>query len=320
MWSAKYAECFGGSPEDWEADPSYCLLSSQAVAAGRQRFDPAAASACLRSVEGASCEETFGDLSANLSCGIVFEGLANAGEGCAGAGAKDCPRGFLCDRSSGSDACSRTCVQASWIARGESCAHANGRSVSCAPGLFCSPSRICVPRPRLGESCRDSSCAEGVCNVATRRCEPQRPAGSTCSEAFPDGCAGYDVACMPIPLGGGVCRATLRLREICQPGLVQCGWPMVCAAQPDGVARCQRPPRRGERCDESAPEVVSCGDASYCSHTTAPGVCVERTPTGSPCQEGDTCAELLCVDGVCADRERCPSPPKDLGVHAAFGG
>lgn len=304
--SQKYAQCFGGEAAEWTW-PDFlagCLRDGQSVEAGRQRFNAQAARDCLRRFEQVGCEELFADPPRSWTCSA--EPIFTPGVPPGGACVEDwdCDLGSACDNAQfDSGQCSRTCVAIHVLQEGASCGPGVAWTDHCGFGLGCARSGVCRPLAGLGGSCADVSCREGMCNRDTEVCERRRLEGESCTRGVPDPCVGYNVECAPGP--EGTCRVGRRLHEQCEPGLRQCSWPMLCAVQTDGTARCQRPPRQGERCNEAAPEPVGCED-SHCSSATVPGVCFPQAPIGGACEEHVACEEFLCVDGICERWWSCP--------------
>ncbi|MCB9593150.1 MAG: hypothetical protein H6719_10490 [Sandaracinaceae bacterium] len=148
---------------------------SEAIAAGRIRFDPVAADACLRDFEELSCDvwARRGFLDRGEPCGEVLVGLVEPGGECESP--LECADHGWCRVAWGDTV--GTCE--AHLEAGEACVRHDS---ACPPGLTCrgdgSGATVCGAPLEVGEPCEDVFdcrsfvCGDGVCEEAstTPRC------------------------------------------------------------------------------------------------------------------------------------------------------
>ena len=341
---ARQTACFGTSPASLRdpRPPSSSLdygrpdrMLRRSMRLGMVTFDDGAAAACLRTLDGASCQE----IAAMHALGLDLPAAA----------APEC-----------------TAVLAEQIPKGGPCLD---YLMGCGPSLMCETNfapgcSFCVPKPaplRLGEKCSDTQavCAtDTVCTSDDARsdqfCQPALPnnqgsSGSPCGSLKPDCKQGlYCATADPYPPGGivtGICRP-LQLGIPCA-GPAECFDYYVCAGATskhggtcqvgkgsdqtctifDYQDRLQPPPlpqatirfsdcapgfacvdldQQGRKCVAGSPLGGICGSVDlqfldclegYCegAHDDVSGVCRPLKATGSPCQEDSECVIDSCI-------------------------
>jgi hypothetical protein len=259
------------------SDASATSSYLEAIAAGRLRFDGAAACACLASYRP-GCDFDF---AAAIPCLDVLRPADPEGR-CTTA--YDCGFGSRCVLTD--ERCPGHC--ASFGAReGEPC----GAMETCFLGLRCGPAGTCLPATRLGDPCTStfdciyaglgawcdapSPGMPGVCRAGRGIGEP---CGFMGSASFPQ-CAS------PLTCVGGRCGSGGTAGEVCSP-TAPCATTAWCNA---GICAQARAP--GESCsaDDECPVSFACA-----------GTCVPLPLVGEPCLDGRCWGE--CVSGVCTAR------------------
>jgi hypothetical protein len=185
-------------------------------------------------------------------------------------------------------------------------------SGGCDDELYCKDKR-CVPRARLGESCKDSHCVSpAVCERPTCVAPTISELGQSCFErrcARGSFCAD-DKTCtkatLTLDAECGIVNGS-HINNDCAPGMV-CG----SATFPDGgggpgpgpVTRCVAEPKQGEPCLYAASLLSSrCESGLFCrddaTGATKPR-CERVRSQGETCHERNECAaDLECRAGTC---------------------
>jgi hypothetical protein len=254
-----------------------------AVAAGKTKYDGAAAAECLNALGAsfASCKlsDTFADTP--FACAATFTGTVSAGGDCLGD--EECVS-QQCDRTAcdaGTPCCHGTCV-----------AGAAPRDVpaggACAQGDFCAPGTFC-----------DQS-------AATPICAPAKAAGAPCM--FGDSCvAGY--FCLPATIGAtgpgqGFCVKPPTTGQTCTA-------PGTCDLRTDfcdaTTSKCRARIAVGGACDSTTLD-DGCVGFAFCDQATSK--CVAKASVGESCDPttGSGCLDNFTCDAnfVC---QASPSPP-----------
>jgi hypothetical protein len=256
-----------------------------AIAAGKTRYDGAAAADCFASLDLASCDQTT--RSARIpdpSCKRIFVGTGKQGDSC----------GFSTECES------NVCL------------------IPDCPDACCL-GQCGAPRPdaALGESCAQSGCVDDAyCATADSICKPLLPAGASCT--LPSECD-YGMSCVLTEANGPVCMRLPHVGEPCPDGAcaemgVMCSSSRMCipaglpgdpcTAATDcstfygcntATLQCSPLPSRGEAC------TFNCGDDSWCNS----GTCDAPKPNGATCQRNNECITNYCLFGTCMDVPLC---------------
>lgn len=318
---------------DGHARRDALLGVDRGLAAGRYRFDPEQAAACLRLLAGATCQPDYATIVPGCLSGAVPSGLRPA---VAPGGA--CERWEECasGRCTGELGCPGTCV-AHQPAVGAACDH----DTLCADGLFCDED-ACKPRGDVGEPCRGhwQACKPGlVCQgfVAAidddhyrtieqpGTCQRPRGAGEPCRRvSLGDDCEA-DLFC-DFAAARPTCRARLPEGTAC-PWLDACADGLACdgivlaphaASNGSGMRALQQPGvcrpfgDHGSACDPTAAATL-CPASTRC---TPAGTCARRGGDGDACGESADCLPYH----ACDPKRRTCVAQGDFGDRCSPGG
>lgn len=260
-----------------------------AIEAGRIRYDPGSAVACVAALAALPCDETSREVRSPIeACERMLQGAQKVGDLCSfdqecGSGSCDAP---LCPVGT---CCSGTCVATRTAAAGDPCT----TDEQCAGEAFCSREGTCTPLAARGQPCRiDAHCEPGLaCTGATDlqdgACRALGLLGESCPYLR---CAELGAVCdaaqrcVPVGLPGAPCAtgADCSPLALCGPGSV-----------------CIDVPRLGEPCG------FECAGEAWCRQ----GTCVAPQENTAPCTADNQCASLYCEEGVafdqCTDRPIC---------------
>jgi hypothetical protein len=279
----------------------------KAVAAGKVRFDPQQAQACLDGLRARGCDRTprevdqaceraaTGTLAAGAACSWVFECASGR---CEPDSPGACPA--KCGTAGGEGAACGTCDLRAGLRCLESvCStpHTAGQKCSsssdCTLDLYCDAfSGKCSVRGSAQASCEsDEQCASGLfCDSAANGglCRKKFAQGATCTAASAEAIGS---ACVQ----GSVCRGFSFAKSGATPG--------TCAAIGEIGANCV-----------ASAQITGCGEGLVCSG----GQCADK-PVSGPCAQPDDCKEgvaycdgsqchLLKTEGaICASSPECAS-------------
>lgn len=296
-----------------------CVLGRRAIAAGRMRFDGAAARACFDQL-GSTCALSGG------ACDEVFVGLVPVDGGCYYHPSDECAAGASC--VSGGSCPSRCRAKAGagvFVTNSNQCLDGlYGRIQSTDAGF----GFICEPRAAAGGRCTGSNeCETGlVCNPETTRCEAARPLGASCTAADGGALTGASLfssseVCDPSASlvcarasAGYACQARRRLGEPCG----QCRFDLQCGSPDGGAAQCLPLGTLGQFCSG----LNGCIDGTYCQtafpESFGPGICAARVTVGQSCSGGDSCGLGLACTLELSDAGFA-SFCRDAGVGAGGG-
>jgi hypothetical protein len=278
----------------------------QSIAAGRTRFDPAAANECVQAITAVGCNlfvapahrvaalPSFPVRARSLPflpCQRAVIGTIAEGAPCTTN--SECASGSCFTLAICTD--QATCLPA-WTHDpvGAPCT-GSGFDDSCEDSANCEDG-VCVMGRGIGEPCGEGvSCAAGLgCgrrpgDVEFKCYAPAAPGAPCCCERFCDSigyvCVGDDAerTCQPRLLPGDVCDPGLdRCTTGCDTELLRCK-PVITHGGP------------GAPCQAWLP---TCGEGLYCSALRS-GVCKSKKPDGSECWRWEECASGYC-QGVCA--------------------
>jgi hypothetical protein len=264
-----------------EADAAsfYAPDLGKAVSAGKVRFDPQQAQACLDGLRARGCDRTprevdqaceraaAGTLAAGASCNWVFECASGR---CDPSSPGACPA--KCGAAGGEGAACGTCDLRAGLRCLESlCSapHTAGQkcssSADCTLDLYCDASSgKCAARGSAQASCESGEqCAPGLfCDLAANGglCTKKFAAGASCTAASAE-------AIGPACFQGSVCRGFTFAKGGATPG--------TCAAIGEIGASCA-----------ASAQVTGCGEGLVCSG----GQCADK-PVSGPCAQPDDCKE-----------------------------
>jgi hypothetical protein len=246
-----------------------CTPVEKAVAAGRAKFDAAAADRCIAALKAATCEVAIDVMDSSACTGVVTGTVANGG---ACYDSLECTSGSC----SADAACPGTCV--AFLRAGDAC----GDTVAeCGPGLECGPARTCVTPSQPGGPC--------PC-VASEYCDST----STCRAVQTSGaCTASDQCAFGWACAGGACLPYVGVGADCTPGAMiwdqtVCGPGTYCTQ----AGKCALWPTVGESC--ATYPVCAPG---YCD--PADQMCKASKPKGSACSAFYECETLACEGNVC---------------------
>jgi hypothetical protein len=289
---------------------------AKAIAAGKSRFDPAQAHACLDGLHARGCERTLpavdqaceravtGTVASGGSCNWLYECSAGRcdpqGPGacpatCGAVSGEGAPCGAApCDLRAGLRCIDNVCSRLHTA--DQKCSSTS----DCAIGLFCDNfSSKCAVRTFEQASCASiEECATGLfCDASAQGglCRRKIPQGQSCTatslESIRDACA-----------DGSVCRGFSFSKTSVTPG--------TCAATGELGASCV-----------ATAQITGCAEGLVCSGAT----CADKPVTG-PCAQADDCKDgvaycdgsqchPLKADGVaCAASSECASSFCDPGA------
>jgi hypothetical protein len=300
-----------------------------AATVGNVTLDPARATACLHTFDGASCSSPAFPQDPWMrfaGCPDPFVGQVAAGAPCrlrdeCAPGARCVPSGQPYDTifertPEGLTALPTiqyamdvfgSCIP--YVVEGDQCRTTN----DCAPGLYCRPDSFVCARPAaVGEVCLSASplgvpaitrpcddargsviCDGGVCGRLPRAGEPCNGDGLR-PACDPD--SSLALACVGSAFNGtGICEPLGQTGAICGgDGLAACGPALACVGA-DGSTQfgaCGRPPALGEPCAFPA----FCGPGTVCDADTATCTRTKAQRDGTSCSTGADCASLTCVE------------------------
>lgn len=278
---------------------------ARGLQAGRYRFDPEIARACLRVLAEAPCHVDYettppGCLAGAVPAGLLpavapggacerweecVDGICSGEVGCPGTCRPRTPDvGGPCDPNT---LCSEHlyCDDGKCVARGDVGATCDGHWQACRPGLVCQGWRpavdshhdyrpaqpgTCERRRGLGEPCRrvslgDDCAAELFCDFGA--------AAPVCRDRLSEGtaCTWLDACadglrCDGVRLGEHAAANGSGMRALDRPGV------------------CRRVADRGDPCDAAAAQ-TTCPADGRCEN----GTCRPRGDTGEPCRERNDC-------------------------------
>ena len=301
IW-ATYADlfiaCYHGTAAygaAFEASAGSCAGMDAFVAAGRIRYSPADAAACVAAIAAAPCDGVDQVLLLTPACTALVTGTVAPGGACALT--EECAGG-TCDTTA---TCSGTCAE--YLPAGADCTTS---SVDCASGLLCdwNGGGTCVPPApgRAGQPCGpgDLLCQPGLfCDGGI--CHAKLPAGASClaaSASDPYPCA-PDTSCHANSYYSPTraeCVPWVGAAAACGEWIGSCGPGLNCVA-----GACTPEPTVGEPCSLTVP----CLLGSWCDLGT--GTCTAPKAPGSSCTRFDECGPAgycdptnICVaDTVC---------------------
>ena len=275
----RFAECFGGSPEDFASgflSPD-CDQIQANIVDGTQTYDQAATEACVAAIATMSCTLEPRENMALAVCALSFPGTLALGSACE---AQQCAPGGFCEIPDFT--CSGTC--APLRSAGQSCLWEE-----CAEGLAC-VNFSCGTRVGSGEACASANeCLGGLSCSADRTCVPRFSAGSLCGSSAD--CA-VGLECRG-DTGARTCQEPKIGGDACNPGEQACA---IGHCTDEGV--CAFGPTIGEACFVGI-EPVDCR-VGYCDGVPGqPGTCTAEKAVGSPCDRALECESFACAQNVC---------------------
>lgn len=324
----------------------YPTSLSKLVAAGKVKYDAAAAGKCLQRLSS-TCDA--GDGSDDPTCRSAFQGT--------GAEGAACEKGQECasHECTGSVAsgCPGKCSKKKATA-GEACA----ADADCESNLSCADTMCAaLPVAKLGEDCSKSECEKGLhCSFVDSKFTCRKPGmadaicfdhadcseGFYCNQQIPntnqgvctawakvgDLCkAGQFSATSPCPPASkcvgdsptAICTALAGLGGTCASTNLCAGDDLICMG-----GHCELLPKKGQACTPPDPKSggsLACLPPAVC----AAKVCQDLPTEGEPCA-GSACASELICD---AKAKVCKAPPGDgepctgqckSGFACSFGG
>lgn len=315
---AKYAQC-GLVRSEAACNDLYdgVVLNDQAnaVAAGKVKYDGAAARTCINALAKASC--SLLSLDNDDSCDRVYEGQVAVGATCATT--TECVPSAYCLETTAGMMCSGTCtarVAAGGMATSSS---------ACEEGLRVIGG-VCTKPPAEGETCASTSgCDRGLICGADLKCSKPGDEGAACDRS---------TACLSfLTCVGGTCRKPVdvgascastdagtpscMLDLYCDPVTKLCGErggdgatcttqsacrePLVCTNMGADAGACRTATPEGQSC-----ATVPCDEATYCESATK--LCKKRVAAGQPCPSGTQCERTAyCSNGTCRSAiSSCP--------------
>jgi Dickkopf-like protein len=275
-----------------------------AVRAGRVRYHPEHAQACLDDVAASGCSGL--DRREPASCQLALEGRAAADADCTIDA--ECAGEQYCKVAS---ACPGKC--AAYELAGSECS----RDDHCASGLACDDNGHCVAPSKEGELCRqgEPDCASGLL------CLGEDSDAGTPGKCYPiadalkgelgDACtletlcqAGLACEISSSDLVDGECVAKVSPGAACHAAIPdECPDDQYCklAAGPLTAGVCTAKPMAGEAC------AAGLGTANICAPYTRcdAGLCREIAHAGEDCHADDTCYSGHCVGNACVTDDHC---------------
>jgi hypothetical protein len=198
------------------------------VNAGKIRYDPIAAVACLDEVNARDCsvEAFLVPTGPSQTCQGAFTGTLSDGAECVLD--EECVS-KLCS-SSIAHACSGTCINLTPVALGESCA---SPYTVCTDG-YCNSQSVCVAKAGPGEACASTegcvaglSCLASTTGVAVCQAMVPRPAEGEVCNPTSSSCYGINDYC---DASSGTCVPMVASGGSCADGEM-CAWYAVCDSQ-----------------------------------------------------------------------------------------
>jgi len=278
---------------------------SDAIDAGRVKYDGTKVQSCLDDITGRDCAALSERQPA--SCKVAMAGTVKRGEDCTLD--QECEGDQYCKIGS---SCPGTC--AAYESAGGVC----GSDDNCKSGLVCGDNGHCVTPAKGGEACDEGEpkCAAGfIClgqDAAAKKpgtCYAIAEAlsgneGDACSF---DGhlCKG-DLSCEITSIAplGGKCVPKVAASAACHAALPdECPSDQYCVlgTNPLLPGTCQPKPKAGEKCAKGLGDSLLCAPYARCDD----GVCREIAHAGEDCTQNDTCYSSHCVDGACVTGNSC---------------
>jgi hypothetical protein len=276
----------GRDDEDLLGDPWACERFSSEVRAGRIKFEPTLAGACLQALAGGSfpCEPLL-LLTGVAACREVATAAVPLGGGCQSfnffSGVSECAGGAYC--RDGASSCMGVCTALIPVAQ-----DCDPNTDRCAEDARCDlATKRCVPRPPEagpGQACGGASnvqCRSGSYCVFPRTASGVCRATTTSGSCSRDGHCSSGTRCLG-PEGQRRCAPPKKLGEPCTAGWNEC------SASPFG--RCEGGVCTERRAEPDQPcawmngEFIHCVAGAYCDQpTSGPAVCRRWKSPGEPC-------------------------------------
>jgi hypothetical protein len=281
----QFATCFGLPPSAGTrlfGDPIFCERFMASLAAGRERFDPTHAAACVAELgQAVSCDFSTSSMPS----------MPSMPSDCAGALAPLVPPGGACHAFAGTNLAAE-CTGDAYCMQGPG--HCDG---------------TCTTRAAIGQPCDSNSdlrcVSNATCDSATKRCVAAvtNAEGGPCTTSGQPGCVQGLICDFTTVDGGssGTCRAK-RSSGPCTMDF-QCANAYRCAG-PSGAAACTAPKAVGAACTPGLHEcslLGYCGAGNVCSETQAAigQPCGAINGESIPCARGAYCDGPLFSAGTC---------------------
>lgn len=279
---------------------------SDAVKAGRVKYDGTKVQACLDDVAARNCA-ALSDREPP-SCQAALEGTVKQGADCTLD--EECEGDSYCKLG---DSCPGKC--APYEPAGGACISND----NCKSGLACDDNGHCVAPSQEGDACEqgEPKCSDGLICLGQDK-DAKKPGSCYTIEAALAGKKGDDCSLDGHLCGGGLsCEITAVMPQIAGSCVAKVASGEVChAAFPDECpddeycalglnplmpGKCTAKPGKGEKCASGLGGAEQCAPYTRCDN----GVCRDVAHAGEDCTTNDTCYSGHCVGGACVTGNSC---------------